>query len=84
MTGTTTTDKLAAAFAALRAYGCENINELEALLGVDISWLYWDDLADRIIEALRGQAELLRHEADVERARKLAKAALIDELLGGA
>lgn len=84
MTNVTITDKLTAAFAALRAYGCDNINELDALLGDDIGWLSWDELADKIIEALKGQAELLRDEAETIRATKLAKAALIDEILGGA
>src|SRR5574343_5424 len=98
MANVTLTDKLTAAFATLRVYSFTNIHVLDAL--PDIGWLSWEELADKIVEALKGQAELLRDEAETIRAEtiratellrdeaetiratKLAKAALIDEILG--
>ena len=78
--------KMHRVFAALEAYGCDNIDELLALTATDepadtVDFMSWDDLADHIIKVLRGQAHHLNDEADRLAQQYRSKAARINFIL---
>lgn len=78
--------KMHKVFAALEAYGCNNLDELLTLIQPDaepeiVDTMPFDVLADHIIDVLRGQAEVLRSEGQRRAIEYMARAERVEFIL---